>query len=358
MSRQKSSSSIRVGIVGAKAYTAGVLLDLLLAHPNVVIAALAGRDPEPVRTSDFFPELRGRLETTPCAGLIEPFDADDMARRCDAVFLTLPHKAAAETAKALYDRDVTVIDLSADFRFSDNSLYAQTYGHAHPYPDLNPQVPYALAEIEGRSLEGQKLVAVPGCYPTSVLIPIIPLLKADLISTSWGIIADCKSGVSGAGRQATDVTHFCATNESFGAYGIGAHRHRPEIAEKAMEAAGHVVSVAFTPHLVPMDRGILSTIYVRPTREGIGPAEVHAAWRDAYGHWPLVRVNEGNPRPGTKAVLRTGFIDIAAYRDNPTGLLILVSALDNLMKGASSQALQAFNLMHGLPDARGILPGV
>jgi len=353
-----TASPIRVGIVGAKAFTAGVLVEILLAHPNVQLAVLAGRDPEPVPFDQFFPELRGRLDKQACGNSIVPYLADSFAARCDAAFLCLPHQASAQTASELLARNVRVFDLSADFRFTDPAIYAAAYGHIHPFPELNAEAPYALAEMVGDKLRGVRLAAIPGCYTTSVLLPLIPLVKAGLIDLGTPIVADSKSGVSGAGRQANDTTHYCAANEAFSAYAIGNHRHRPELREKLTEAAGQPVSIVFTPHLVPMDRGILSTIYVRPGRAGVNAATLRTCLEEAYAGWPLVRVLPAGQRPNTKAVLRTGYIDIATFDDKETDVLIVVSALDNLVKGASGQAVQAFNLAHGLPDARGLLPGV
>jgi N-acetyl-gamma-glutamyl-phosphate reductase len=353
------SDKIKVGIVGAKALTAGVLIDLCLAHKNISLVSLSGRDEEPQSVAKFFPSLRGRLNDQPCGDQIVPFNVAEIASKAEAVFLCLPHKTASGITRELVDAGCRVIDLSADFRFQQLDVYERVYQVQHGAPELNDEAPYALVEHESHVIPRAKVVGVPGCYPTSILLALLPLVRAGLIDASRPIVSDSKTGVSGAGRNPTDATHYCNANESLAAYGnIGGHRHRPEIEEK-LKIAGQdqEFQVMFTPHLAPMERGIYSSVYAYPTNDDVNPAAVRACWEEAYSKWPLVRVLEDNAKPSIQAVARTGFCDLGAFQDSGTGMLVLFSALDNLMKGASSQALQAFNLMYSFPDARGILQG-
>jgi N-acetyl-gamma-glutamyl-phosphate reductase len=280
----------------------------------------------------------------PCDDRIETLDWDRVAR-CDGVFLCTPHGASAELARKCLELSAKVVDLSADFRLPDAEQYAQLHKHAHPAPEILPQAVYGLVEHARDEIAPARLVANPGCYPTSILLALKPLIEAGLVAAGAPIVADSKSGVSGAGKNASARTHFGATNENFLAYGVGTHRHAPEIAHYA-----HSDRIVFVPHLLPVFRGILSTIYVPPSA-GAGAGEVLACLADRYAGERFVNVY---PRrlPELNRVQMTNecHIGVAACGD----LVVVVSAIDNLVKGASGQALQNMNLMLGLEESAGL----
>jgi N-acetyl-gamma-glutamyl-phosphate reductase len=266
-----------------------------------------------------------------------------------ARFLCLPHAASAESAKALLARGVKVIDFSADYRLDDAATYRQWYEHEHPDAGRLGKTPYGLPELFGDQLRGADLIANPGCYPTSAILPLVPLIKAGLIEPT-DIIVDSKSGVSGAGRTPKLNTHYPECNESISAYSVGKHRHQPEIEQIVGRATGKKVEVIFTPHLTPMDRGILSAIYARPTRK-VSESEAMGVLREFYQGQPCVRVV--NHLPATKDTAHTNFVDITArvVKDR----VLLISAEDNLIKGASGAAVQNFNWMFGFEETLGLL---
>jgi N-acetyl-gamma-glutamyl-phosphate reductase len=277
------------------------------------------------------------------------------------VFLALPHGVAAEFAVPLLRAGVQVIDLSADFRVKNPETYREFYAHDHPAPELLPQAVYGLPEIHRAAIQQASLVASPGCYPTSVLLPTIPLLRAGLVKPS-GIIADSLSGVSGAGRKAELDYLFVECNESVRPYGVPKHRHLSEIEQELSLAAGGTVTIQFTPHLIPINRGILTTLYLAPGEhfgDAKGMAElgekITSCYQAAYGNEPFVRLLEGKALPDTKNVAGTNVIEIAWRLDPRTGRLIVMSAEDNLVKGASGQAVQSLNLMCGFPETAGLV---
>ncbi|MBN1517093.1 N-acetyl-gamma-glutamyl-phosphate reductase [Candidatus Sumerlaeota bacterium] len=339
---------IKVGIIGAKAYTAGELIRILLRHPETEIAMLAARVEAPEDPAVYHPQLRGQ-----CGVPIEPIDCDRIAEACDFVFLTMPHMAGAEYALEMTKRGVKVADLSADFRFRNLATYEKTYGIKHIAPELNDEAPYGLVEIYRDQLKGKRLVAVPGCYVTSVLLPLAPIIAADWIDRA-SIISDSKSGVSGAGRTPSDTTHFCEADESMMAYKVATHRHQPEIEETLSDLAGESVQILFVPHLAPMYRGILSTIYLQLTRPMTLP-EIYTVYQQRYGDEPFIRLLPPGQSPRTKDVAMTNFCDIGLMLDPRTNRLIVVSALDNLIKGASGQAVQVMNAMLGIEETAGLL---
>jgi N-acetyl-gamma-glutamyl-phosphate reductase len=285
-----------------------------------------------------------------------------LAKQAQVVFLALPHGVAAEYAVPLLQLGCQVIDLSADFRVKSAAVYKDFYAHEHPAPDLLSQAVYGLPEVYRDQIRRASLIASPGCYPTSILVPAIPLLKAGLIQPE-SIIADSLSGVSGAGRKAELDYLFVECNESVRPYGLPKHRHLSEIEQELSLAAGEEVTIQFTPHLIPVNRGILTTLYLTP-RESVrnAPAalsalaeKITACYRAAYAQEPFVRLLEGKALPDTKNVVGTNVVEIAWRLDPRTGRLIVMSAEDNLVKGASGQAVQSLNLMCGWPETAGLL---
>lgn len=339
-----SPQQVRVAILGATGYTALELIKLLLRHPAAKITTVTSRQEGRPPISSVHPSLTGRLDA-----VLEDLSPEQVAERCECAFLCLPHAASAESAKALLARDVKVIDFSADYRLNDAATYKQWYEHDHPDAQRLGSTPYGLPELFGDRLRGAELIANPGCYPTSAILPLAPLVKAGLIEPA-DIIVDSKSGVSGAGRTPKLNTHYPECNESISAYSIGKHRHQPEIEQILGRATGKRVEVIFTPHLTPMDRGILSTIYARPTRQ-VTEKEVLGTLREFYAGQPFIRVV--NHLPATKDTAHTNFVDVTAriVKDR----VVLISAEDNLIKGASGAAVQNFNWMFGFDEKLGIL---
>ena len=335
--------TVDVAILGASGYTALELIKILLRHPNVRIVAATSRDDAHPSVSELHPTLARRLDLR-----TEEFDADSIAGRAQVAFLALPHGAAQAAAAPLLERGVKVFDLSADYRLKDPATYAQWYGAPHADTTNLAQAVYGLPEIYRDSIREAKLVAVPGCYPTSAILALAPLLAGDIVRQT-SLIIDSKSGVSGAGRTPKLTTLFPECNESISAYNVGKHRHTPEIEQILSDVARGPVNVIFTPHLVPMDRGILSTSYAGLTRAITADALRHA-YQEFYADEPFVRIVE--QAPGTKNVAHTNFCDIAVHvvRDR----VVVVSAIDNLIKGASGQAVQCFNLAHGFEETTGL----
>jgi N-acetyl-gamma-glutamyl-phosphate reductase len=288
-------------------------------------------------------------------------NAEVLAKQADVVFLALPHGVAAEYAVPLVKAGIVVIDLSADFRLKSAETYQEFYAHDHPAPELLKKSVYGLPEIYRDKIKKSLLIASPGCYPTSILLPLIPLLKAGLIKSN-GIIADSMSGVSGAGRKAEVDYLFCECNESVRPYGVPKHRHLSEIEEQLSFAAGTKVAIQFTPHLIPVNRGILTTLYLAPekhfstTKEMAALGEkISACYAKAYANEPFVRLLEGKALPDTKNVVGTNVCEIAWRLDPRTGRLIVMSAEDNLVKGASGQAVQSMNILCGFPETAGLV---
>jgi N-acetyl-gamma-glutamyl-phosphate reductase len=286
------------------------------------------------------PQLAGRLDLC-----LEDTGPIAVAAKADCVFSCLPHGASATVVAQLLETDARVVDFSADYRLNDADVYAQWYGQKHPDPDRVGKVAYGLPEIFADEIAPAKIVANPGCYPTSAILALAPLLSAGLISTD-DIIVDSKSGVSGAGRTPKLTTHFAECNESISAYNVGRHRHTPEIEQILTTSAAKEVRVVFTPHLIPMDRGILTTAYSRPTRDDLTEEQILQALRKYYEGKPFVRVVEH--LPATKDTSGTNFCDITARIVR--GRVVTISCLDNLVKGASGAAVQNFNLMFGFPE--------
>jgi N-acetyl-gamma-glutamyl-phosphate reductase len=335
---------IRVAILGASGYSAFELIKLLLRHPKAKITALTTRQSDAKHVGDVHPALAGRLDLR-----LENLSPAQIGERADAVFCCLPHGASAAAVVELLPVGKRIVDLSADYRLNDAAEYKKWYGVDHPDGARMAKTVYGLPELYREQIKTAQLVANPGCYPTSAILALAPLLKAGAISPE-GIIIDSKSGVSGGGREPKPAFHYPECNESVSAYGVGTHRHMPEIDQVLSDAAGSAVQVIFTPHLIPMDRGILSTCYAKPNRELSADAAL-AILRDYYKDEPFVRISE--TLPTTKQVSHSNFCDITVRVVR--GRIVLVSAIDNLIKGASGAAVQNFNLMHGIPETTALL---
>lgn len=335
---------IRVGILGASGYSALELMKLLLRHPEVKITALTTRQAEVRSVGEVHPSLAGRLDLA-----LENLSPSQVAELTDCVFCCLPHGASASAVAELLPRGKKVIDLSADYRLNDPAEYKQWYAVEHPDPLRMPETVYGLPEIYRERIQGSQLVANPGCYPTSAILALAPLLRAGAILPS-GIIVDSKSGVSGGGREPKPAFHYPECNESVSAYGVGTHRHMPEIDQVLSDVAAADVRVVFTPHLIPMDRGILSTCYATPTGE-FNEKSLLGIIQDFYEGEPFVRLSQAIP--ATKQVSNTNYCDIAVR--SVRGRIIVISAIDNLIKGASGAAVQNFNLMHGFAETTALL---
>lgn len=332
----------RVGILGATGYTALELIRILLRHPGAQITVASSRQEGDVAGTH--PSLAGRIDLE----LDDP-DPAELAKRCDVIFSCLPHCASATIAPKLLAQGLRVIDLSADYRLEDPESFQNWYGEDHPDPTRLGKTPYGLPELFADQIPAADLVANPGCYPTSAILPLAPLLKLGLIEET-DIIIDSKSGVSGAGRTPKLGNLYCEANESISAYSVGNHRHQPEIEQILTRATGKRVEVIFTPHLTPMDRGILSAIYVKPKRS-LRPGEALIALHDFYDSKPFVQINDN--LPATKHVAHTNNCAIS-YRE-VKGRILLISCIDNLIKGASGAAVQNFNLMFGFPETTALV---
>jgi N-acetyl-gamma-glutamyl-phosphate reductase len=340
----------QVAIVGASGYSGEELVRLLLSHPHAELTAVTSRQYAGQTLAQIFPKFAHHPRAK---GLrfSEP-KTELLAKHAQIVFLALPHGVAAEFAVPLLQLGCQVIDLSADFRVRSAAVYKDYYAHDHPAPELLAQAVYGLPEVYRAQIQQASLIASPGCYPTSILLPTMPLLKAGLVQPS-GIIADSLSGVSGAGRKAELDYLFVECNESVRPYGIPKHRHLSEIEQELSVAAGTQVVIQFTPHLIPVNRGILTTLYLTPIKASLD--QVTACYQAAYANEPFVRLLAGKALPDTKNVVGTNVIEIAWRLDPRTGRLIVMSAEDNLVKGASGQAVQCMNLMCGFLETAGLI---
>lgn len=341
--------SIPVGLVGVTGYTGMELARILAVHPVLKLTRATSRAEAGKPLKAIYPFLEG----FPAGDVgISPPDAADLAGSCKLVFLAVPHGAAMDYAAELLAAGLRVVDLSADFRLLDAGVYADWYGLTHRHPGLLPEAVYGLPELYAERLKTAKLTANPGCYPTSVILGLAPALKNGLIETT-DIVADSKSGASGAGRKASVATLFCEVHDTFRAYNLGKHRHTPEIEQELSKLAGAAITLSFNPHLLPIDRGILSTIYTKLTRTAT-VEEIQAIYAAHYADKPWVRVLPVGKLPETRYVRGTMFCDIGLVVDPRTSRLVIVSAIDNLCRGASGQAVACANLMSGLPVDTGL----
>jgi N-acetyl-gamma-glutamyl-phosphate reductase len=341
----------KIAIVGASGYSGEVLVQLLLNHPQAELVAVTSRQNTGLTLAQVFPKFAGHPKSK-AIRFSEP-NAEVVTKQVDIAFLALPHGVAAEYAVPFINAGCVVIDLSADFRLKSPEVYKEFYAHDHSAPDLLKKSVYGLPEIHREQIKNGLLIASPGCYPTSILLPTIPLLKAGLVKPG-SIIADSLSGVSGAGRKAELDYLFCECNESMRPYGVPKHRHLSEIEEQLSLAVKTQVVAQFTPHLIPVNRGILTTLYLEPTGK-LTQEAIADCYQKAYGNEPFVRLLEGKSLPDTKNVVGTNAIEIAWRLDPRTGRLIVMSALDNLVKGASGQAVQSMNIICGFPETAGLI---
>lgn len=336
--------TITAGIVGGTGYTGVELLRLLAGHPQVALQVITSRAQAEVPVSTIYPNLRGQIDLA----FSEP-DTESLAA-CDVVFFATPNGTAMEMAPALIDRGVRVIDLGADFRIRDLSVWSEWYGMAHSCPALAAEAVYGLPEQGRDAIRRARLVANPGCYPTAVQLGFLPLLEAGLVDTGQ-LVADAKSGASGAGRQPRQHTLLCEAGENFHAYGASGHRHLPEIRQGLEAAAGHPVGLTFVPHLIPMIRGIHATLYGRLLDPSVDLQAVYAA---RFADEPFVDVLPPGSHPETRSVRGSNMVRIAVHRPEGGDMALVLAVEDNLVKGAAGQALQSLNLMFGLPETLGL----
>lgn len=335
-----------VAVIGATGYSGEELVRLLSRHPGVELVCLTSRQHAGATLETVYPRFQGSRYANLkfCSSEIKEI----VASKAKYAFLALPHGLAAEFAKPLLEAGLRVIDLSADFRIKNIAIYEDFYGTAHPAPELCAQSIYGLPEVYRELIRDARLIACPGCYPTSIILPLYPLLKQRLIDPA-SIVVSSMSGVSGAGRKAEVQFLFAECNESLRAYGVPKHRHLAEIEQELSSAYGEEVMINFTPHLVPVNRGIHTTIFANPAR-GISGKEIGDALMEQYKNEPFVRLQGDSLYPDTKNVTGTNFIDIAWRHDPRTNRVILMSAEDNLIKGASGQAMQCLNIQCGWPE--------
>ncbi|MCX8083462.1 MAG: N-acetyl-gamma-glutamyl-phosphate reductase [Calditerrivibrio sp.] len=333
---------MNVSIIGATGYTGFELVKILLKHPKLKIKHLTSDSSANKNISEIYPYLKGLCDMT----LINN-DFEKITKETDVVFLCLPHGASMDAANFFAKNGKIVIDLSADFRISDPNTYKKAYNENHKYPELLDKFVYGIPEIFEDSIKKSTLIANPGCYPTSIIIPLYPLIKNNLLEFDI-LIADSKSGVSGAGKTPSEKTHFCEVNEDFKPYSIFNHRHNPEI-DHILSKTGSPVHVIFTPHLLPINRGILSTIY---TKSNYKLSSIIECLKDFYNNKTFVRIYEKDI-PSIKNIVNTNFIDIGVYKDGEQ--VIIISTIDNLIKGASGQAVQNLNLLVGFKETDGLL---
>ena len=337
---------MRIAVVGASGYTGLESLRILHRHPSCEIVAATSEQRAGQSVGEAYPALRGIIDLR-----FESADPEALARKADAAILCLPHATAAPIAAGLRKAGVRVVDLSADFRFSDLALYEAWYG-PHGAPELFGQGVYGLPELYREAIRGADLVAAAGCYPTSVLIPMVPFLRAGVVQTE-GIHIDSKSGVSGAGRKLAEPYLMAEMDGNAMAYAVASHRHGPEIEQQASAAAGSEVRVSFVPHLLPTVRGMLSSIYLRTTRP-LGQEEARAILAEAWADEPFVRMLPVGETPQLRNVRGSNFCDVNVFADERNGTLVALAAIDNLVKGASGQGVQCLNLMAGFEETAGL----
>jgi N-acetyl-gamma-glutamyl-phosphate reductase len=338
-----AKNGIKIGIVGGTGYTGVELLRLLAQHPFCEVTAVTSRKEAGTAVADLFPNLRGRVSLKFSDPAVVALD------RCDLVFFATPNGVAMEQARALIDSGVRIIDIAADFRIKDVALWEKWYGVKHACPDLVAEAVYGLPEMNRERIREARLVANPGCYPTSVQLGFLPLLEAGVVDFDH-LIADTKSGVSGAGRKAEMHTLLAEASDNFKAYGVPGHRHHPEIAQGLTRAAGRPVKIVFVPHLAPMIRGIHATLYARLTAK----TDLQALYEKRYAKETFVDVMPAGSHPDTRSVRGANVCRIAVHQPNGGDLAVVLAVIDNLVKGASGQAVQNMNIMFGFPEAAGL----
>ena len=338
---------IKVGIVGGTGYTGVELLRILVNHPDANVVAITSRAEEGLRVDELYPNLRGHLDIR----FSHP-DAQLLAQ-CDVVFFATPHNVAMNLVPELIDLGIRVIDLSADFRIRDAELWSEWYKEKHACPELLADAVYGLPEYNREEITRAQLLACPGCYPTSVQLALLPLVEEGLVDTQR-LIANAASGVSGAGRQAKIDNLLSEVSDSFKAYGMAGHRHLPEIEQGLSDMAGSPVQLTFAPHLLPMIRGIHSTIYTELVDTSVSEQEVQSLFEDRFADEPFVDVLPAGSHPQTRTVKGSNMCRLAVHKPQGRDTLIVLSVIDNLVKGASGQAVQNMNIMFGLPETAGL----
>jgi N-acetyl-gamma-glutamyl-phosphate reductase len=336
----------RVGVIGATGYTGIELVRLLSRHPRAQLTALTAEKNVGQPIWKLFPSILKEVDL-----VCQPLEVEPLSKTCDFVFTALPHKAVMEVAPGFLEKGVKVVDLSADFRLADPKVYEQWY-EPHTAPALLKEAVYGIPELHREEIKKARLVANPGCYPTGVILALAPVLKHKAVDLRT-LIADSKSGVSGAGRSAVLSSMFAEVSENFKAYKVTEHRHTPEMEQELSRLAGEKIILTFTPHLVPMKRGILSTIYATLTKP-ISEKEIHQMYLDFYGKEKFVRIRPFDLLPSTADVFGSNYCDIGVKVDPRINRLIILSAIDNLVKGASGQAVQNMNVMLGFEESLGI----
>ncbi|HAA05792.1 MAG TPA: N-acetyl-gamma-glutamyl-phosphate reductase [Syntrophobacteraceae bacterium] len=337
---------IRVAIAGASGYTGFELIRLLGTHPGIELTTICSRGYEGSRLDEVYPALKGH-----CNLVFQAPEPRVLIANADLVFTALPHQAAMEMVPQILAGGVKVVDLSADYRLRDAGVYEAWY-QKHLNPELLAEAVYGLPELYRERIAAARLVANPGCYPTSVILALAPLLVARLVAPE-SVIADSKSGVTGAGRSLALASHYCEVNDGFKAYKVAEHRHTPEIEQELSRLAGRTIQITFTPHLVPMSRGILSTVYTN-LAAGVALSDIDQAYADFYCQAPFVRLCGTGTLPTTLQVRGSNYCDLGWRMDKRTGRLIVVSVIDNLTRGASGQAVCNMNLMNGWPETWGL----
>jgi len=338
---------IKVAICGGSGYTGAELLRILLLHPEVEVTAVTSEKSAGKRVTDLYPHLHKYAHL-----VYEHLDKEKLLKKADLFFMALPHGASQEAVDFFFKKGKKVIDLSADYRIADAEVYEEWYKTPHNYKTTLKKAVYGLPELYRKQIKRAGLIANPGCYPTSAILGLCPALKKGLIDIN-SITVDSKSGTSGAGRKADVAFSYCEVNEGFKAYGIGVHRHTPEIEQEISGIAGKSIKINFTPHLVPMDRGMLSTIYGKLVK-GVDTSGVLAAYKKFYAKEPFVNVLDEGRYPNAKNVRGSNYCEIGLEVNKRTDTLIIVSAIDNLVKGASGQAVQNMNIMMGFEETTGL----
>lgn len=343
---------LKVAIIGGSGYAGGELLRLLVNHPEVKINVVTSEQSSGRYVHQLFPNLKNLIDN-----IYERLDLGEVAKRADLIFLALPAGGSAEPVSKLLKIGKRIIDLGPDFRLKGPEVYKSWYHGEHPHPGLLRESVYGLPEVHRKEIKEAKLIANPGCYPTSIILGLAPLIKDRLILEDQ-IIIDAKSGISGAGRSPSLPYHFPEANEGVEAYKLGTHRHIPEIEQELEQLGDKRVTISFTPHIVPMSRGILSTIYVRQ-RSAMEVDALRGLYTNFYKDEPFVRIVEETSLPSTRNVRGSNFCDIGLYHDKRTGWTTILAAIDNLVKGASGQAIQNMNIMMGFEESMGLnIPGL
>ena len=335
---------IKIGIVGGTGYTGVELLRILARHPQAKLAAITSRKETGMPVAEMFPSLRGSVDLK----FSDPKEAG--LASCDVVFFATPNGIAMTEAQALLSAGVKVIDLAADFRIKDIAVWEKWYGMTHACPDLVNEAAYGLPEVNREAIKGARIVANPGCYPTATQLGFLPLVEAGVVDDQH-LIADTKSGVSGAGRKAETHILFSEASDNFKAYGVAGHRHLPEVRQGLARAAGHTVGLTFVPHLVPMIRGIHATLYGRLKKD----IDVQALFEKRYVNEPFVDVLPAGSQPDTRSVRASNLCRIAVHRPQGGDIIVVLSVIDNLVKGAAGQAVQNMNLMFGVAETTGLM---